>query len=311
MNNIPNFPDFKRVELSDKEEYYNKLNQCKTIPCNILFFTLIIYDSENEIIKLSYLNDNIIILVYKNDKIDYLGPIVGNNKINETVLYCLKYFEGKLKFKYFPFKILNLDLESNINLNKYIAIIKDRDEYDYVYNLKDLIVFKDCITHNRNLKKFLKTYNYSFKLVSYNDKEDLNKIIYYFNNWISENINNKCDIYKKYLTEEKIAFYKIIKFINKLDIKIGMLLIDNKVNGFCMATIFKDTVFIHIEKSNRKIRGSYQTLIHLFGKEMINFGIKKMNREDDLGLEGLRRNKLSYRPIEFIEKGSVLIKKNK
>ena len=73
MNKIPNFPYFKRVELSDKEEYYNKLNQCEIIPCNILFFTLIIYDSEEEIIKLSYLNNNIIIKVYKNDKIDYLG----------------------------------------------------------------------------------------------------------------------------------------------------------------------------------------------------------------------------------------------
>ena len=68
-----------------------------------------------------------------------------------------------------------------------------------------------------------------------------------------------------------------------------MLSIDNKINGFCMATIFKNTVYIHVEKSNRKIRGSYQGLIHLFGKEMLKLGINKINREDDLGLEGLRK----------------------
>ena len=45
-------------------------------------------------------------------------------------------------------------------------------------------------------KNFLKTYNYSFKLVSSNDQEDLNKIISYFKNWITENINNKCDIFQ-------------------------------------------------------------------------------------------------------------------
>ena len=74
-----------------------------------------------------------------------------------------------------------------------------------------------------------------------------------------------------------------------------------------MTTIFKNTVYIHVEKSNRKIRGSYQGLIHLFGKEMLKLGINKINREDDLGLEGLRKNKLSYKPLEYIEKSLVLL----
>ena len=185
-----------------------------------------------------------------------------------------------------------------------MKVINKRDEYDYVYNLKDLIEFNGSKMHKQNLKKFLTTNNYSFQMITSKDKNNLKNIIEYYKKWVD---NIKCS--DNSLEEEKIAFFKMLNFIDELDIKIGILLIDNKLNGFCIATIFQNTIYIHIEKSNRKIRGSYQALIHLFSKKImeLGLGITKMNREEDLGHKGIRRNKMSYKPIEFIEKSLVLL----
>ena len=67
---------------------------------------------------------------------------------------------------------------------------------------------------------------------------------------------------------------------------------------------FEKMAVIHIEKANAQIRGLYQFinqqfLIHAFPT------VKLVNREDDLGLEGLRRAKMSYCPVGFARKYSV------
>ena len=54
---------------------------------------------------------------------------------------------------------------------------------------------------------------------------------------------------------------------------------------------------VHIEKANPDIRGLYQYINHQF-----------INREEDLGIEGLRKAKLSYHPIRFTEKYTAIKK---
>ena len=61
---------------------------------------------------------------------------------------------------------------------------------------------------------------------------------------------------------------------------------------------------IHIEKANSEFRGLYQFinqqfLIHEFPDAVL------VNREDDVGLEGLRKSKMSYNPIGFARKFMV------
>ncbi len=58
-----------------------------------------------------------------------------------------------------------------------------------------------------------------------------------------------------------------------------------------------DMAVVHIEKANPDIRGLYQYINHQF-----------INREEDLGIEGLRKAKLSYHPIRFTEKYTAIKK---
>ncbi|MFO8017057.1 MAG: phosphatidylglycerol lysyltransferase domain-containing protein [Promethearchaeia archaeon] len=61
------------------------------------------------------------------------------------------------------------------------------------------------------------------------------------------------------------------------------------------------TSVIHIEKAHIKFQGSYQAINQLFVKHCCG-EIKYINREQDLGVQGLRRAKESYKPVFMVKK---------
>lgn len=102
----------------------------------------------------------------------------------------------------------------------------------------------------------------------------------------------------------------IINYISRNDNPMmgGLLKIDNKVVAFTIGDIKGDTLYIHIEKANRLIQGSYEMINSSFVTDVINNNpqIKYINREDDSGEEGLRKAKLSYYPIEILKKYAII-----
>jgi hypothetical protein len=89
---------------------------------------------------------------------------------------------------------------------------------------------------------------------------------------------------------------------NLLDIKAGAIYINHKMEAFIIASKINDsTVQIHVEKANKNIRGLYPAIL----KELLEHHYKDelyVNREDDMGLENLRKAKLSLHPIYMVEK---------
>jgi len=81
----------------------------------------------------------------------------------------------------------------------------------------------------------------------------------------------------------------------------GVLYADGKVVGFSVGEQVDQTLYVHIEKANREVKGAYQTLNNRFAT---HFGknAKYINREDDTGDPGLRKAKLAYHPIKLLEK---------
>ena len=78
---------------------------------------------------------------------------------------------------------------------------------------------------------------------------------------------------------------------------------DGKLEAFTIGSynFYENMAVIHIEKANAQMRGLYQFINQQF---LINEfpDVKLVNREDDLGLEGLRKAKMSYNPVGFARK---------
>ena len=67
----------------------------------------------------------------------------------------------------------------------------------------------------------------------------------------------------------------------------------------------QDTFVEHFEKANREFPGIYQYLLKEFASSIQGFEF--LNREQDLGVDGIRKAKLSYHPAFMVEKFSVSV----
>ena len=87
---------------------------------------------------------------------------------------------------------------------------------------------------------------------------------------------------------------------------LGGVYIDEKLEAFTIGSYnaYENMAVIHIEKANPEIRGLYQYINQQFLLEEFPKAAW-INREDDLGIEGLRKAKLSYNPVDYARKYKV------
>ncbi len=84
----------------------------------------------------------------------------------------------------------------------------------------------------------------------------------------------------------------------------GVLLVGGQIVSVSVGEIVGDTLFVHIEKADTDYAGAYQKTVNLFARA---YGgtVEYINREEDMGIEGLRRSKMSYHPVAQLEKYMV------
>ncbi len=76
-----------------------------------------------------------------------------------------------------------------------------------------------------------------------------------------------------------------------------------EIAAFCIGEVMGDTLIVHIEKARREYKGAFQMINCLFAKtELEKCGVQFINREDDVGDEGLRQAKQSYFPEYMLKK---------
>ena len=78
-----------------------------------------------------------------------------------------------------------------------------------------------------------------------------------------------------------------------------MITVDGKYVAYSIGSMINEnTADIHFEKADREYDGSYAFVNNSFAKYGFH-DAEYINREEDLGIEGLRKAKLSYYPIRL------------
>lgn len=114
---------------------------------------------------------------------------------------------------------------------------------------------------------------------------------------------------KKREKEEDYAVYEPLTHYEELDYRGGAIEINSRIEAFCIgAPLNTDTAVIHFEKANSETAGLYSAINQLFYTNWSN--IKYINREQDLGIEGLRKAKDSYNPHPMVNKYTLSPTKN-
>lgn len=180
---------------------------------------------------------------------------------------------------------------------------EDRDNSDYLYLSSSLINLKGKKYDGKrnHINKFKKTYSYEYKTVTSKEIDDCGIIL---EKWCSE---RSCDEHSDFNCE-KIANYEVLKNFDKLNVKGAIVYVDGRPEAFSVGERINDnTAVIHIEKANSTVNGLYTFINQQFCENEWN-SMEYINREQDLGIEGLRKAKLSYNPVSLVNKYTVKLK---
>ena len=141
---------------------------------------------------------------------------------------------------------------------------------------------------------------WSFEAV---DETNLPEVRSFFERYASEHVKD----YPAY-DEGNIKTLEVLDNMEKYGLLGGVLRVGGDVVGASLGEIVGDTLFVHIEKSLTEFSGSYPMLVNQFAKMYAADGVTFINREEDDGVEGLRVSKMSYHPVELLDKYVVELK---
>lgn len=144
------------------------------------------------------------------------------------------------------------------------------------------------------------------------DSENIRAVCELENKWLSENQSDSSsgDLLSDLEIERKIIFFAVENFeclSKSCGMSGGILFVSETPVAFCISSILSRSVTdIHFEKciSDFARDGGYAVINNEFSKIA---GTEFLNREEDLGIEGLRKAKLSYYPEKVLEKFLVEI----
>ena len=180
-------------------------------------------------------------------------------------------------------------------------IAYNRDAADYIYEAEKLRTLAGKKLHGKrnHINKFKQLYpDWSFEEL--ND-ENTQECLAMAEEWGTQNLVEQ--------DEEKDAEFEItlraLRERERLHLRGGLIRANGKVVAFSLGEpCNRETYVVHIEKAFADVPGAYPMINQQF-VEHIAEGYRYINREDDIGSEGLRKAKLSYFPDILLEKGLV------
>lgn len=182
--------------------------------------------------------------------------------------------------------------------------IPERDYFDYIYLRENLASLKGkkYQAKRNHVNKFRKRYTYEYLPIT----PDL----------VPQCLALECKWYKanhteedaEELSDERRSLTYALHHADALGLTGGAIRVDGEMVAFCFgAPINHDTFGVHVEKADIQYEGAYTVINQEFASHLPDRYVY-VNREEDLGIEGLRQAKLSYNPILLLEKSAAIKK---
>jgi hypothetical protein len=190
------------------------------------------------------------------------------------------------------------------SLRDLAVIEEERGHWDYIYAASDLAELKGNRYHKKNnlLNQFVKKYDSTY--VPF-EPELIEQAMAMQEDWCTWRDCESSDI----LSAENQSIARIFKSWDHLSGTLGgAILVNGTMVAYTVAEgLTNETVVIHFEKGDTQYKGIYQAINQMFIAHWAGH-FSLVNREQDLNDPGLRKAKLSYHPVEFLQKYRVTLK---
>ena len=286
--------NFRRATVSDFDKIRDIISEFDEFSCELTEINLLLWQDIYDF-KFCILNDMLFTKNCVNGVTTFGIPFSKNMNKGLAILkeYCE---EAGLKLKFFAVQGERLELFKQ-NVDEEFIYEPVRDSFEYIYDRETLTNLSGKKYHSKrnHISGFMRKYRWSFERLS---NENFLEVKNMLAKWYEENRDKKNDN----MAAEQNGLYKILdeglfnKFLG------GVLRVDEQVIAFTLGCKISNEIFdVNIEKALSSFDGAYAMINNLFVKSELS-EFKYVNREEDMGIEGLRRAKLSYRPAILLEK---------
>lgn len=292
--------NFKPIELSDKRAIEACFEGKTYRACDFSFTNLLawidkfktVFAIEHETVFLRFQDTN--------KQIYYMMPVGKLSLKRAFALIMIDAEENNI-----PFQMKGISEEmwkqiQNEMPGKFIYV-HDRDNDEYIYLSEKLITLKGKkLQSKRNHINRFKADNPDWSYFPLTSQGELDECLVMLNKW--DNVHENKDNSIKY---DYIATKFMLQNFFYLDLKGGAIRVNGKIVAFSIGErLTDDTFVVHVEKAFSDINGAY-TIINQQFIEHEASEFTYINREEDMGLDSLRKAKLSYYPEIILQEGAL------
>lgn len=235
-----------------------------------------------------------------------LQPIGSKEKMIWAVDKLMEYFRDLGK----PLQFFLVDEKFAELLANYpgaeFKLQANRDRFDYVYRSEDLICLSGRKYHSK--KNHWNSFWRNFPQARYVpiSEENISLCKLELDKWYLRYRQEKPE--DSVIEWERDAALEVLNDFSFFEVQGGAILLDGRIVAFTFGEqINKDMAVIHVEKADPTVRGAYPAINQGFVEHEWAH-LSYINREEDLGVEGLRKAKESYKPVKMIRKYNAVLK---
>lgn len=190
------------------------------------------------------------------------------------------------------------------NLPGYQAQISfDRDYSDYLYDACSLRRLSGKAMHGQrnHVNRFLRCYpDFEYRNITAGDRDESLALV---QSWCEERGLDCSDL----VQSDYLAIRQTFEDFARLDVRGGTIRIAGRLVAFALGSLLRgDTAVIHFEKAATGYEGLYAAINKLTVERAFP-DVHFVNREEDMGIPGLRVAKIGYGPVRLINKYEALI----
>ena len=295
--------DFRKIELTDRDEVNARLAVSDRMGCEYSFANNFAWHRLNDTLICLHGDFYILMSIFGGEPVIVFPSGASDDAVGrEKLISLLAELEKFITDNGHQFKVCSVT-ESDLEWMKEfygnrISCSTDRGSSDYIYLSEKLITLEGKKYHGKrnHINRFMEN-DWSFDDMRPCDIEEC--ILF------TADLYNSVGDHKGSAAIEQYAIHRFLMNMDTLGLKGGILRCSGEIVGVTVGEQLNSNTFVvHIEKARSDINGAYPMLCNQFVKRYAS-QLKYINREEDMGIEGLRRSKLSYHPEFLLDKYTV------
>ena len=290
-------PVFARPTMEDGKRMAPLLAKSGHDGCEFSFTTLYmwreLYDT-----RLAVEGDYLLISASNGDTLSFLPPVGPSLKEGLALLHRAADAEGQ------PLRLHGVDDETLLRLQQIVnvTVTETAEDHDYLYKTTDLAELPGKAYHSKrnHIAAFSREFDWQYEDIT---DDNLADVFTMSKQWCRE----KGCCADKGLQTERCGIREVLSRRREFEVRGGLIRVEGNVVAFAFGSPINDRVFdIHTEKALSAYGGAYAVINRELARRLTDF--EYLNRENDMGIAGLRRAKQSYRPAILLKKYSCEVR---